>query len=324
MLPGMEMLACPNLAVPPEVMQHIVQVESGANPYAIGVVGGQLARQPRNLDEALATARMLESKGYNFSVGIAQVNRANLGRYGLDSYRKAFNTCANLAAGAQILAELLRQRARRLGQGVQLLLLRQLHHRVPRRLCAKGLRVDQPRGREERCNSSPRQHPRSGDPVADTGEHRRRGAGARGQAYAAADGGVRQRQHPVSGGAAQRGARHRHGGGDATDRKGRGRSGAHEDRDLRGAKSVGRRNRASRSPKRVQPRKPATAASDSGGTPFCHNRCVTDCQRWRIPAQGTWSRRSARGIAQIAQAATKPASDDADLRLEPGDAAFVF
>ncbi|HEV7122914.1 MAG TPA: transglycosylase SLT domain-containing protein [Rhodanobacter sp.] len=104
MLPGMEMLACPNLAVPPEVMQHIVQVESGANPFAIGVVDGRLARQPRTMDEALATARMLESKGYNFSVGIAQVNRANLGRYGLDSYRKAFKTCDNLAAGAQILA----------------------------------------------------------------------------------------------------------------------------------------------------------------------------------------------------------------------------
>ncbi|THD09981.1 lytic transglycosylase domain-containing protein [Rhodanobacter lindaniclasticus] len=104
MLPEMEMLACPNLAVSPQVMQHIVQVESGANPYAIGVVGGKLARQPRNMEEALATARMLENRGYNFSVGIAQVNRANLGRYGLDSYRKAFNACDNLAAGAQILA----------------------------------------------------------------------------------------------------------------------------------------------------------------------------------------------------------------------------
>ncbi len=105
MLPGMEMLACPNLAVSPEVMQHIVQVESGANPYAIGVVDGHLVRQPRNMDEALATAQMLESKGYNFSLGIAQVNRSNLERYGLDSYRKAFNTCDNLAAGAQILAK---------------------------------------------------------------------------------------------------------------------------------------------------------------------------------------------------------------------------
>lgn len=100
----MEMLACPNLAVSPEVMQHIVQVESGANPFAIGVVDGQLVRQPKNMDEAVATAQMLESKGYNFSLGIAQVNRSNLGRYGLDSYRKAFGACDNLAAGAQILA----------------------------------------------------------------------------------------------------------------------------------------------------------------------------------------------------------------------------
>jgi type IV secretion system protein VirB1 len=105
MLPGMEMLACPNLAVSPEVMQHVVQVESGANPYAIGVVGGQLERQPRDLSEALATAQMLDAKGYNFSVGLAQVNRANLERYGLDSYRKAVCPCANLSAGARILAD---------------------------------------------------------------------------------------------------------------------------------------------------------------------------------------------------------------------------
>lgn len=105
MLPGMEMFACPNLAVSPEVMQHIVHVESSANPYAIGVVGGQLERQPKNVAEALATVYMLDAKGYNFSVGLAQVNRANLGRYGLDSYQKAFNACANLSAGAHILAD---------------------------------------------------------------------------------------------------------------------------------------------------------------------------------------------------------------------------
>lgn len=105
MLPGIEMLACPNLAVAPQVMRHIVQVESGANPFAVGVVNAQLVRQPRNLDEALATVQMLDGKGYDFSVGIAQVNRANLGRYGLDSYPKAFDVCANLAVGAHILAD---------------------------------------------------------------------------------------------------------------------------------------------------------------------------------------------------------------------------
>ena len=105
MFTTMDMTMCPNLAVPAEVMQHVVQVESGANPFAIGVVGGQLVRQPASLDEALATVQMLDAKGYDYSLGVAQVNRRNLGRYGLDTYAKAFDSCANVAAGAQILAE---------------------------------------------------------------------------------------------------------------------------------------------------------------------------------------------------------------------------
>ena len=105
MLPGMELMGCQGLSVPNEVMHHVVQVESAFNPYAIGVVGGRLVRQPRNLPEALATVRMLEGRGFNFSLGLAQVNRYNLGKYGLDSYEKAFEPCANLTAGSKILAE---------------------------------------------------------------------------------------------------------------------------------------------------------------------------------------------------------------------------
>lgn len=105
MFTAMDLTMCPNLAVPAEVMHHVVQVESGANPFAIGIVDGQLMRQPASLDEALATVRMLDAKGYDYSLGVAQVNRRNLGRYGLDTYAKAFDACANVAAGAQILAE---------------------------------------------------------------------------------------------------------------------------------------------------------------------------------------------------------------------------
>jgi type IV secretion system protein VirB1 len=104
-LTGMEMMDCQNLAVPAVVMRHIVDVESGYNPFAIGVVGARLERQPQSLDEALATVRMLEDKGYNFSVGLGQVNRANLGKYGLDSYEKAFSVCPNMVAAARILSE---------------------------------------------------------------------------------------------------------------------------------------------------------------------------------------------------------------------------
>ena len=105
MLPGMELLGCPNLAVPRDVMHHVVRVESSYNPYAIGVVGGRLVRQPRTLAEAVSTAHMLEQRGYNFSRGLAQVNRRNLAKYGLESYAQAFEPCANLVAGSRILRE---------------------------------------------------------------------------------------------------------------------------------------------------------------------------------------------------------------------------
>ena len=102
MLPGMEMLGC-QIDVPASVMQHVVKVESSFNPFAIGVVRGRLARQPRTLEEAVATAEMLEDKGFNFSLGLAQVNRYNLKKYGIDSYAEAFEKCTNLKAGSRIL-----------------------------------------------------------------------------------------------------------------------------------------------------------------------------------------------------------------------------
>ena len=97
--------SCLNLAVPIDIMQHVVRVESSGNPYAIGVVGARLQRQPKNLTEAVATAKMLEQRGYNFSLGISQVNRHNLSKYGLTSYEHAFQVCPNLYAGSRILKE---------------------------------------------------------------------------------------------------------------------------------------------------------------------------------------------------------------------------
>ena len=97
--------SCADLVVSPNIMQHIVHVESSGNPYAIGVVSGRLQRQPHNLNEALATVKMLEQKGYNFSLGIAQINRYNLKKYGLHSYEQAFQVCPNVKAASYILKE---------------------------------------------------------------------------------------------------------------------------------------------------------------------------------------------------------------------------
>lgn len=83
-------------------MAAIVRTESGFNPYAIGVVHGRLVRQPVNEAEAVATVHALDAGGWNFSVGLAQVNRANWPAYGLNA-QSAFDPCRNLAAGAAIL-----------------------------------------------------------------------------------------------------------------------------------------------------------------------------------------------------------------------------
>lgn len=90
--------------VAPSTMASIVQVESSFNPFAIGVVGGQLLRQPLSLAEAASTARALEHAGWNYSVGLAQINRDNWQAYALDSVT-AFEPCRNVAAGAAILAD---------------------------------------------------------------------------------------------------------------------------------------------------------------------------------------------------------------------------
>ena len=87
-----------------DTMRRIVQVESAFNPYAIGVVGHRLERQPRDHAEAVATAQWLNANHYNFSVGLAQVNQSNFKRYGL-TLNTAFTPCTNLRAGSAILNE---------------------------------------------------------------------------------------------------------------------------------------------------------------------------------------------------------------------------
>lgn len=82
----------------------LVAAESSFNAHAIGVVAGSLARQPRNRAEALATARRLQTDGWNYSVGLAQINVRNFERLGLTT-ESAFEPCANLAAMQVVLID---------------------------------------------------------------------------------------------------------------------------------------------------------------------------------------------------------------------------
>lgn len=86
----------------------LVQVESSGNPWAIGVVGAQLERQPRSRREALATARALRAQGGNFSIGLAQINIHNLDGLGL-TLESALEPCANLAGMQGVLVACFRR-----------------------------------------------------------------------------------------------------------------------------------------------------------------------------------------------------------------------
>ncbi len=87
-----------------DTMAALVSVESNFNPYAIGVVNGRLSRQPKNITEALGVVQDLEGQGMNYSLGLSQVNKHNLKKYGLDVV-SAFDPCTNLIAGSKILSE---------------------------------------------------------------------------------------------------------------------------------------------------------------------------------------------------------------------------
>ncbi|ATA19281.1 type IV secretion system protein VirB1 [Gibbsiella quercinecans] len=106
--------------VAPQTLERLIKVESSFNPYAIGVVGGRLARQPRHKEEAIATALYLELAGWNFSMGLGQVNRYNLDKYGL-TYETVFDPCHNARAAAGIFNECLQRASGKFaGQQAQL------------------------------------------------------------------------------------------------------------------------------------------------------------------------------------------------------------
>jgi type IV secretion system protein VirB1 len=90
--------------VHPDTTSAIASVESGFNPYAIGVVGGQLQRQPRTRAEALATIDALHAGGWNYSVGLGQINVGNFARLGLTP-ASALDPCTSLIAMQSVLGK---------------------------------------------------------------------------------------------------------------------------------------------------------------------------------------------------------------------------
>jgi type IV secretion system protein VirB1 len=91
-------------AVHPDTILRLIHTESGYNALAIGVNGARLERQPKNLAEAIVTARVLRRQGYDFDAGSTQINIRNWAWLGLDEV-SVFDPCKNLRAAQTVLLD---------------------------------------------------------------------------------------------------------------------------------------------------------------------------------------------------------------------------
>lgn len=87
-----------------EDVKRLIDIESSGNPYAIAVKGVPIVKQPQTKDEAISAAKQLDSLGFNYSVGLMQVNHTNFERTGL-TIETAFDACKNIKAGSSIFAD---------------------------------------------------------------------------------------------------------------------------------------------------------------------------------------------------------------------------
>ncbi|EEC4048974.1 transglycosylase SLT domain-containing protein [Salmonella enterica] len=94
--------------VHPLTVGYLVSHESRNNPYAINVnvpegTKSPLTRLPRSLEEAVKTAKWLTEHGYNFDVGLGQINSANFPKLNV-SAAELFDSCKNLEAAQVVLS----------------------------------------------------------------------------------------------------------------------------------------------------------------------------------------------------------------------------
>lgn len=86
----------------PSTMRALVKTESSFNPYAIGVVGGDLPEQPLTLEQGLSAVKILTEKGLNFSIGLGQINRQH---FDVKNAKDIFEPCNNLKIAGKILQQ---------------------------------------------------------------------------------------------------------------------------------------------------------------------------------------------------------------------------
>jgi type IV secretion system protein VirB1 len=88
--------------VAPSTMAAIVRVESGGNPMAMWNNSTRSMVIPGSRAQAIRYLRHAMAAGQRVDVGLAQVDTGNFAAFGLRP-QNAFNACANLRAGGEIL-----------------------------------------------------------------------------------------------------------------------------------------------------------------------------------------------------------------------------
>ena len=84
-----------------DIITRLINNESSGKPFAIAVKGLSTFNQPKNEKDAISSIKKLDALGFNYSVGLMQVNHTNFKNTGLIP-ETAFNYCENIKAGAKI------------------------------------------------------------------------------------------------------------------------------------------------------------------------------------------------------------------------------
>ncbi|WP_074012610.1 lytic transglycosylase domain-containing protein [Candidatus Sodalis sp. SoCistrobi] len=91
-------------SIHPDTALDVARVESGFNPYAIGIVGQKKGIFPKNKDEALSHVKRLKSQGKRYSLGLMQITSTNFSKYYLTD-EQLFNPCTNLSVFEKIMTD---------------------------------------------------------------------------------------------------------------------------------------------------------------------------------------------------------------------------
>jgi type IV secretion system protein VirB1 len=117
MMPSPDMMQTCAPGVAPETVAAIIQVESGGNPFAVGVNGPLKNRpRPKNYEQAITIAKYYMAQGYSVDMGLMQINSTNLRGLG-QTVESIFDPCNNLKAGTHILKRGYAGAVKRFGPG---------------------------------------------------------------------------------------------------------------------------------------------------------------------------------------------------------------